>query len=101
MKHLIISAVMALAAPGAAMAESQQARIEVSGLYCPSCSYIAGEALKQEPSVELIDLTPSATGDTAVYVVIYDDAVTSLENIIARPISYGYEARLAPDASGS
>ncbi len=101
MKHLITSAMTLLAVTGAAMAESQQARIEVSGLYCPSCSYIAGEAMKQEPSVELIDLIPGTAADTAIYVVIYDDAQTSLENIVAQPIAYGYEARLAPDTSGS
>jgi len=101
MKHLTISAMIWLAATGAAMAESREARIEVSGLYCPSCSYIVAEALKQAPSVDLIDLILGATADTAIYVVIYDDTQTSLENIIAQPIGYGYEARLAPDDSGS
>ena len=101
MKHLIISAVALLAVTGAVLAESQQARIEVSGLYCPSCSYIAAEALKQADSVEIIDLIPDAAEGTAVYVVIFDDTLTSLENIVAQPVGYGYEARLAPDSSGS
>ena len=101
MNTLIYACGLMLLASGAALADPQEARIEVSGLFCPSCSYIAGEALEQAASVEIIDQIPGETGATAVYVVTYDDAATTLAEIVAKPVSYGYEAVLVPDDSNS
>ena len=46
MRKTLIALGIALLSAGAASAEERQARIEVSGLWCPSCSYIVGEALR-------------------------------------------------------
>lgn len=101
MKTLTYTWGLMLLASGTAFADQQRASIEVTGLYCPSCSYIAGEALEQAASVEIIDQIPGETGDTAVYVVTYDDAATTLAEIVAKPVSYGYEAALVSDDSNS
>lgn len=101
MKTLTYAGGLLLLASGAAFADPQEARIEVSGLFCPSCSYIAGEALEQAASVEVVEQIPGQTGATAVYVVTYDDAATTLAEIVAKPVSYGYEAELVSDDSNS
>lgn len=94
MKNPAIAIALLLATAGIAAAAEQEARIEVSGLFCPSCSYIAGEALERAASVEVVDQIPGDAGNTAVYVVSYDDAQTSLDEVLAQPVSFGYEAKL-------
>lgn len=101
MKTLTYAGGLLLLSCGAAFADPQEARIEVSGLFCPSCSYIAGEALEQAASVEVIEQIPDQTGATAVYVVTYDDAATTLEEIVAKPVSFGYDAELVPKDGNS
>ena len=73
----------------------------MSGLFCPSCSYIAGEALERAASVEVVDQIPSDDGATAIYVVTYDDAKTTLDEIVEQPVSFGYEAQLVTAQSDS
>lgn len=101
MKTQIIAGGILLLASGAAFAEQQEARIEVSGLFCPSCSYIAGEALEQASSLEIIGYEPSDTGESAVYIVTYDDTATTLADIVAMPVNFGYGAVLVADDSNS
>lgn len=101
MNTMIYACGLLLLASGAAFADPQEARIEVSGLFCPSCSYIAGQALEQAASVEVIEQIPGETGGSAVYVVSFDDAATTLAEIVAKPVSYGYDAELVSDDSNS
>lgn len=101
MKSIPYACGLLMLASGAALADPQEARIEVSGLFCPSCSYIAGEALEQAASVQIIDQIPGETGGSVVYVVTYDDVATTLEEIVAKPVSYGYGAALISDDSSS
>jgi mercuric ion binding protein len=101
MKNSVIAVALLLATTGIAAAGEQEARIEVSGLFCPSCSYIAGEALERAASVKIVDQIPSETGDTAVYVVTYDDTQTNVDEIVAQPVSFGYEAQLVTAQSDS
>ena len=99
MKAPIITTVLFLASAGIAAAAEQEARIEVSGLFCPSCSYIAGEALERAASVEVVDRIPSDDGETAIYVVTYDDTQTTIDQIVTQPVSFGYEAQLVATPS--
>ena len=86
---------------GMASAEERQARIEVSGLWCPSCSYIVGEALQKSQSVEIVEFEGNDSGDAGVYTITFDDALTTLDEIVAQPAAYGYSAVLLEDASQS
>ena len=79
-------------AAGAAIAEPQNAKIEVSGLWCPSCSFIVGEAFQKSASVEIIDFVPSGSGDMGVYTIGFEDTQTTIDEIAARPGEYGYSA---------
>jgi len=102
MRNFVIAIGFGLLSAGATHAAEQQARIEVSGLWCPSCSFIAGEALKKPASVEIVEYVVADDGETAIYVVSYDDAVTNPDEIAAQPLEYGYPAKVLPaDASNS
>lgn len=65
-------------ATGATHAEERKARIEVTGLWCPSCSYIVGEALQKSESVAILNFQEHEDGRSGVYTITFDDAVTDL-----------------------
>lgn len=97
MRNLVFAIGFGLLEAGAAIAGEQQARIEVSGLWCPSCSFIAGEALQKSASVEIVEFAPAEDGKTGVYTVSFDDALTNVDEIAAQPLEYGYTATVLPD----
>lgn len=101
MRKTLIALSLTLLAAGAASAEERQARIEVSGLWCPSCSYIVGEALQKSASVEIVEFDEYDSGDSGVYTITFDDALTNIDEIVAQPATYGYSAVLLEDASRS
>ena len=98
MRKTLLALGLSLIAAGAA-AEERQAQIEVSGLWCPSCSYIVGEALQKSASVEIVEFVEYEGGDAGVYIITFDDALTSIDEIIAQPAAYGYDAVLLDGAS--
>ncbi len=101
MKNLIIACALGLMTTGAAWAEEQQTNIEVSGLYCPSCKFIAGEAMKMIESVDIIEAIVAEDGESAVYVVSYDDAVTNPQEIAEWTLMYGYTSEVLVDEDSS
>ncbi|AQQ08212.1 hypothetical protein B0E33_30325 (plasmid) [Roseibium algicola] len=88
-------------ATGATHAEERKARIEVTGLWCPSCSYIVGEALQKSESVAILNFQEHEDGRSGVYTITFDDAVTDLGEIAAQPAAYGYTAVLLDDGTNS
>ncbi|MBL4750170.1 MAG: hypothetical protein JKX71_06245 [Amylibacter sp.] len=90
MKYLFTTVFAALLSTTAAFAAEQQAKIEVSGLTCPSCPYIAAEAISSVDSVQIVDGAYDAAAQTAIFVVSYDDAVTTPQVIADAPDEYGY-----------
>ena len=101
MRNTLLAFCLTLMTAGIATAEERQARIEVSGLWCPSCSYIVGEALQKSQSVEIVEFEGNDSGDAGVYTITFDDALTTLDEIVAQPAAYGYSAVLLEDASQS
>ena len=99
MRTLLTAAVLLLAASVAQAAE-KTASIFVSGLFCPSCGYIVGSAMKSVASVEIVEFNESDDKTTAVYVVKFDDEQASPEQIVEAVLDYGYEAKLV-DAADS
>lgn len=100
MRYLTLSLLGLLAATGAIAAE-KQAGIEVSELFCPSCPYIAADAVKSIDSVEIIQGDYDQTAEKIIFLVSYDDAVTTPEAIAQAPMQYGYPGRVLDAASGS
>ncbi len=90
MKYLLSTVVAGLLSTTAAFAAEQQVKIEVSGLTCPSCPYIAAEAIKSVDSVQIVDGAYDEAAQTAIFVVSYDDAVTTPKAIADAPDEYGY-----------
>ncbi|WP_298498569.1 periplasmic mercury ion-binding protein [uncultured Maritimibacter sp.] len=101
MREIFLAFAVTLMTAGIASAEERQARIEVSGLWCPSCSYIVGEAFQKSASVEILDFEEHDSGESGVYTITFDDALTTLDEIVAQPAAYGYSAVLLDDASRS
>ena len=102
MKTLTSAIAALLLTGGAVWAAEQQARIEVSELFCPSCPYIAADAVKTIESVEIIEGDYDQEAETIVFLVSYDDAITTPEAIAEAPMQYGYPGRvLDAAASGS
>ncbi len=101
MRKTLIVVGAVLFAAGAVHAEERQARIEVSGLWCPSCSYIVGEALQKSASVEIVSFEEHESGESGVYTITFDDTLTALEEIVAQPAAYGYNAVLLDNPSNS
>ncbi|AKO99897.1 hypothetical protein PVW47_06590 [Marinovum sp. SP66] len=93
MKSLLSAVALALLA-GAAPAAEATARIAVTGLTCPSCSYIVATAMKRVESVEILSFT-EAGDDAGVYDLRYDDAATDPAAILAAVTGVGYGATLA------
>jgi copper chaperone CopZ len=98
MKRILFAAILPLA-PATVLAGDAQSRLHVSGLTCPSCSYIVATALKRVETVEIVEFVEGEAED-GVYVLDYDDAVTDPEALIATVTGIGYGAALA-DRSGS
>lgn len=100
MKRLAITLATVLVA-GTATAAEQQARIEVSELFCPSCPYIAADAVKSVESVAILEGDYDQAAETIVFLVTYDDAVTTPEAIAEASLQYGYPGRVLDAASGT
>ncbi len=91
---MTLAAIM-LAAP--AMSAERQARIEVSELYCPSCPYIAADAVKSVDSVAIMQADYDQAAQKIVFLISYDDAATTPQEIAEAPQRYGYPGRVLDD----
>lgn len=100
MRYLTLS-LLGLFIASLAQAAERQASIEVSELFCPSCPYIAADAVKSIESVEIIQGDYDQDAETIVFLVSYDDAITTPEAIAEAPMQYGYPGRVLDAASGS
>lgn len=96
---LLAAGLLALASGGMAAAAEVQTKIEVGGLFCPSCGYIAGEAMQSVESVEIVGYIRGQSYDTAIFVVKYDDTKATPAQITEAVFGYGYEAKVVEDAN--
>jgi len=101
MNKLWTTLIAGLLSTSAAWSAQQQTSIEVSELYCPSCPYIAADAVKTIESVEIIEADYDKDAETIVFLISYDDAITTPEAIAEAPMQYGYPGRVLDDTSGS
>ncbi len=95
MKRLGIVAVLAtLSLATTAFADEKRTSLEVGGLSCPSCFYIAGDAMLSVESVNILEFTEGEEAGRAVYVVSYDDEMATPEQIVEAVEGYGYPATI-------
>jgi periplasmic mercuric ion binding protein len=101
MKYLSTAALALVLSVGFAQAAEQQAKIQVSGLTCPSCPYIAAQAVESIESVKILDGDYDAQAQYVLFTVSYDDALTTPAEIAAASEDYGYPGRVLESVSGS
>lgn len=95
MRQLILAATLILT-PVATLAAEAETRLHVTGLTCPSCSYIVATALKKIETVKILEFT-EGEADDGVYVLTYDDDATAPVALIEAVTGVGYGAALAVD----
>ena len=84
---------LAIALPGAVSAAEATTTIQVSGLWCSSCPYIAAQAILQVPGTEITDGYYDAKAQMAQFVVKYDNSVATLKQLVGATSEYGYPAK--------
>ncbi len=94
MKKLLLAGALILASGGGLFAGQRTATIEVTGLYCASCPYIAAQAITDVASARIVDGFYDQQAQLARYVVEYDDELTTLDELVAATMQYGYPATL-------
>ncbi len=105
MKRIFLAAAMALSllASGVTLAQStvpstpaatqpdlRTAKLSVEGLWCASCGYIVGQALKRKAGV--VDAKVSMRTKTAT--VVYDPSTIDIGALVAVTAEYGFPSRI-------
>ena len=96
LRSLTLAVLAGLALP--ATAESVRVSVTVSGLTCPSCSYIAGRSIDALEGAEVLGFD-DGDGGTGTFTVRYDDALVAPTAIEAAVEANGYDAALVAAAS--
>lgn len=97
MKRTLLAATLMLA-PVMSLAGEAETRLHVTGLTCPSCSYIVATALKNVETVKIAEFTEGEAED-GTYLLQYDDAVTDPEALVAAVTGVGYGASIVESGS--
>ncbi len=78
-------------------AAEQTVTFSVPGMYCASCPYIVESAMGDVEGV----ISVTADPETRTALVVFDDAITSVEDIEFASTSVGYKAELVSEDSNS
>ncbi len=92
-KLYTIATGLALALPGLASAGEVTTTLEVSGLWCSACPYIAAQAIQAVASATITDGYYDPQAQIAQFVVSYDDSLATLAQLVAATDEFGYPAR--------
>lgn len=95
--HTLVLAFISLMASTPAFAAQQTVTFSVPGMQCPSCPFIVQSAMGRVEGVTQV----TANFDTRTAVVVFDDAVSSAEDIARASAAAGYKADLVNPSSGS
>lgn len=96
LKVALLSSMLALLALPA-LAGEQTVSLSVPGMTCASCPYVVQVAISGVEGV----LTVVADADTRSAQVIFEDAITSVDTILAATENAGYPASVIATASGT
>jgi periplasmic mercuric ion binding protein len=100
MKRLSIAVILAgLSLGSAALADEQRVSVEVGGLSCPSCFYIAGDAILSVDSADIVEFIEGEEAGRAVYIVSFDDELATPGQILEAVEGYGYPARIMEEVN--
>ena len=90
MKTLIALTAANILIATASMAAERTVNLSVPGMFCPSCPFIVQAAIQEVDGV----VSVAADAEQRTALVVYDDAVTTLEAITTASTNAGYEATL-------
>ena len=66
----------------------QTVNLSVPGMYCASCPFIVQGAIQELPGIESVETDL----DSRTAVVVFDDALTSIDDITFATLNVGYES---------
>jgi periplasmic mercuric ion binding protein len=92
-----VLALIGMMAAAPVLAAEQTVTFSVPGMYCASCPFIVEAAMGGVEGV----MNVIADTDTRTALVVFDDAIVSVEDIGLASASAGYEAVLVSDDSNS
>lgn len=96
MKVALLSSILAsLALP--ALAGEHSVTLSVPGMTCASCPYVVQAAISEVEGVR----TVAADADTRTAQVVFEDAITSVDTILAAAKDAGYPASVIGADSGT
>ncbi|OZB17771.1 MAG: periplasmic mercury ion-binding protein [Rhodobacterales bacterium 34-62-10] len=91
--HLALAVVGTLAAFPASAAE-QRIAVGVSELSCPTCSFTVAAAMRDVPTVDIVEFTEGEEYGTGIFVVTYDDEAADPGMIVEAIRATGYPAEI-------
>ena len=95
MHRIAILTLAGLISAGAAQAAERTAKLNVHHAYCELCPSIVTGALQHVSGVKAVEVTkPGAAGDMAA-TVTFDDAVTTVPQLVAAATNAGYPTEAA------
>ena len=97
MSCFVIPALAAISLATIASGAEQKARIEVGELSCPSCVYIASNAMKQVPTVKISEFREGENWWEGTFYVTYDDTSATPQMIAEAVMGYGYPASVVTE----
>jgi mercuric ion binding protein len=86
--HTSVLALIGFMTPVPVFAAEQTVTFSVPGMTCASCPFIVESAMSAVEGV----ITVNADSDTRTALVIFDDAIATIDAISAASVSAGYEA---------
>lgn len=94
MKRVAVIATAALLIASSSLAEERSVNLSVPGMFCASCPFVVQAAIGDVEGV--VSVATDVEKRTAL--VVYDDAVASVEAIVAAATNAGYEATVVAAA---
>ena len=88
MKRFAVIASAALLAASSSLAEERSVNLSVPGMFCASCPFVVQAAIGEVEGV----LSVATDVEERTALVVYEDAVASVEAIVAASTNAGYEA---------
>ncbi len=92
-RSALVLATTLLASP--LWAAIQTVNLSVPGMYCASCPFIVQGAIQKLPGIQSVETDL----DTRTAVVVFDDELTSIDDITFATLDVGYESTVIEGGS--
>ncbi len=93
MRKFALVASLIILAPSPSVAEERSVNLSVPGMFCASCPFVVQAAIGEVDGV----LSVTTDVDERTALVLYEDAVATIDEITAASTNAGYEATVIAD----